>query len=207
MYRPGNVSRETVIKLEVLCEMVVRWNRTINLIGTASIDTIDLRHIADSEQILSYAPQSPSHWLDLGSGGGFPGLVVAAHLAEQSPDCRVTLIESDRRKAVFLREASRAMRLTTHVLAERIESVPKQNADVISARALAPLDLLLQMANHHAVAHCTCLFLKGHRADHEIESAKAKGWSFELQQHKSQTEPTGVILAVGKIKRDDPNPV
>jgi 16S rRNA (guanine527-N7)-methyltransferase len=196
------VSRETSHRIDTFCKMVLKWNKAINLVAAATEKDLQLRHVADSAQLIGCMPPVANHWIDIGSGGGFPGLVVAAHLKDLAPACQVTLIESDQRKAVFLREASRAMALETTVIAGRIEDVPAQNADVLSARALAPLPRLLKLAWPHLAPGATALFPKGETAESEIAEARSTGWQFDLEQHKSKTDPSGVILAMRNISLD-----
>lgn len=196
------VSRETSERLDILCTMVERWNRAINLVAAATIAQLRHRHIADSTQLVAFLPNKAQHWVDLGSGAGFPGLVIAAQLVEFAPDCRVTLIESDQRKAVFLREASRAMAIQTNVITGRIENTPHQQADVISARALAPLTHLLYLTSLHLKTHGTAIFLKGQEMASEVRVAAKDGWKFESTQHKSATDPGGAIVIVRNMTRE-----
>jgi 16S rRNA (guanine527-N7)-methyltransferase len=197
------VSRETSDRLLLLIDLVTRWNQTINLVSPATIKDVSNRHINDSEQLLQHVQHEPSHWVDIGSGGGFPGLVVAAHLAQSAPLCQVTLIEADQRKAVFLREASRQMGLNCKVLSQRIEVAENQNADVLSARALAPLSALFTLATRHLADNAQCIFPKGRSAEQELREARQQGWNFDAIQHKSLTDPDGVILVIRNIARVD----
>ena len=172
---------------------LLRWNGTINLVAKSTLSDAWVRHIADSAQLVPLAQVRPDHWADLGSGAGFPGLVVAIILAERSPQTRVTLVESDRRKATFLREAVRHLGLKSVVLADRIETARPLCADVVSARALAPLDRLIPLTARHLVRDGTALFLKGAKVDSELASARV-AWSFLLERLPSQTDPTAEIL-------------
>lgn len=145
-----NVSRETFEELRAYRSLVRRWTPAINLVSKASVDDLWQRHIADSAQVFAATgAESAQSWVDLGSGGGFPGLVVAVLAKELRPDLRVTLVESDLRKATFLRQAAQALSLSVTVHSVRIESLAPQNADVLSARALAPLSDLLAHAERH----------------------------------------------------------
>lgn len=196
----GHVSRETEERLDCLCEMIARWNPTINLVSSASLTQLSSRHVADSAQLINHVSGPVKLWVDLGSGGGFPGLVVAAILNETLPDCKVTLIESDQRKSVFLQQAAIQMRLkTVHVINCRIEDAPQQNADIVSARALAPLSKLLALAQRHLSPVGTGLFLKGQGVSAELEEVHAQGWRFDLKCHQSITDVTGTILKVTNI--------
>jgi 16S rRNA (guanine527-N7)-methyltransferase len=202
MLAPYIVSRETQDRLSILCDMVERWNKAINLVSTASLADLRGRHLADSVQLMQFLPQTARHWVDLGSGGGFPGLVVAACLADTLPHCGLTMIESDQRKAVFLREASRAMALKTQVIAARIQDVVPQDADVLSARALASLPVLLTYALPHLRADGAAIFPKGQGHESEIAEARRAGWNFTDTRHTSATDASGTILILRKIIRD-----
>ncbi|PLL14686.1 16S rRNA (guanine(527)-N(7))-methyltransferase RsmG [Tabrizicola sp. TH137] len=191
-----DVSRETLERLELLHALLKKWNPAINLVSRSSLDQAWDRHIMDSAQIFSLGADH-GHWVDLGSGGGFPGLVVACMAAGQDLPIRVTMIEADQRKATFLRLAVDQLSINANVIAQRIEKASPQNAQTVSARALAPLPLLLSYAARHISpdGSATCLFLKGANWRQEVELAR-KDWQFELQVHQSTTDPEGAILAV-----------
>jgi 16S rRNA (guanine527-N7)-methyltransferase len=193
-----DVSRETSERLERYADLVKRWNPKINLVSRASLDQLWTRHIIDSAQLFALRPTDARHWADLGSGGGFPGLVIAALAAEAAPDLRVTLVESDSRKAAFLATAARELGLTVTVKPERIEALAPLGADVLSARALAPLDTLLGYASRHLAPAGRALFPKGARAEEEIAAAR-KHWAFDLHRHPSKTAADGAILEIGAI--------
>jgi 16S rRNA (guanine527-N7)-methyltransferase len=193
-----NVSRETTKRLEVLLALMVKWNAKINLVSRNSLEDGWTRHILDSAQIYNLAPENTLKWVDLGSGGGFPGLVVAAISAELRPDLMVTLVESDHRNATFLRQASRELDLNTRVLSERIETVEPLNAQALSARALAPLGNLCGFADRHLIKGGTALFPKGVTYTQEISAAQLK-WRFQAAIKKSVTDPRAVILILKDI--------
>jgi 16S rRNA (guanine527-N7)-methyltransferase len=199
----GNVSRETQEKLYRLTGLVLRWNASVNLVSRDSIAEIDARHIADSAQIAQFLPPDAAHWVDIGSGGGFPGLVVAALLHASHPSVRVTLVESDQRKAVFLRQAARLMGITVAIIANRVERVAPLSADVISARALAPLPQLCAYVQRHLQPQGVALFLKGENYRIEVARAIELGWRFDMTPHQSQTHPDAVILALQNIRQND----
>ena len=188
-----NVSRETEQRLGDLCDLVVRWNKAINLISKASADQIWDRHMLDSAQTFGLAPPNARRWADLGSGGGFPGLVVAILALEQRPDLDLVLVESDIRKCVFLREAIRELKLGATVLAQRVEDLAPLQADVVSARALAPLSVLCAYAHRHLTPSGTALFLKGATSASELAEA-AKTWSFAVSEQASKTDPSATVL-------------
>ncbi|RHZ99779.1 16S rRNA (guanine(527)-N(7))-methyltransferase RsmG [Cereibacter sphaeroides] len=188
-----DVSRETSEKLSHFVALVEKWNKAVNLIGRSTVDSIWTRHVLDSAQLRAPLALHPRLWLDLGSGSGFPGIVIAILAADESPESRFVLVESDQRKATFLRTACRELELSASVLAARIETLPPQGADVISARALAALPELCALAAPHLAPDGICLFPKG--AGHISEIAAARpSWNMELETLPSLTDPDAVIL-------------
>jgi len=197
----SDVSRETSERLASYAALLRKWNPAINLVSRATLDELETRHFADSAQLFDLAPAEARHWVDLGSGGGFPGLVIAIIAEEHAPDLRVTLIESDQRKATFMRTVTRELGLRrVEVIDARIEAADPQEADVLSARALAPLDRLLGFAERHLAPHGVALFPKGARYADEVNRALAS-WRFEVQNHPSKTDPQAVVLKLGGIAR------
>ncbi|GLK73321.1 16S rRNA (guanine(527)-N(7))-methyltransferase RsmG [Ancylobacter dichloromethanicus] len=195
------VSRETEGRLDIIVALLEKWQRTINLVAPATLPQVWTRHVADSLQLLPLAGAA-RRWVDLGSGGGFPGLVVAAALAERG-DADVTLVESDSRKAAFLREAARLADLPVTVLPARIEQVSGAIAagvEVVSARALAPLPRLLELAVPFLAAGATGLFLKGQDVDNELTQA-SKSWRIDAEIKASLTDGGGHVLIVRAAER------
>lgn len=193
-----NVSRETLADLQSFRDLVLKWNPAINLISKKSVDDIWERHILDSAQVFDYFPDSPQLWCDLGSGGGFPGIVVAILAKEIRPGMSVTLVESDRRKGTFLREAIRALDLNATVEITRIEDLTPQNADVVSARALASVADLLPHIFRHLTTTGNAILLKGAGASDELAKAR-QDWSFDDSSHTSRTSLDGQILILKDI--------
>lgn len=193
---PG-VSRETVERLRLLHTLLIKWNPAINLVSRSTVQTAWDRHIVDSTQIYQLG-RADGHWADLGSGGGFPGLVIACMALGRGDPIRVTLVESDQRKATFLRTASAQLGLETNVVSQRIEQVPPLQARTLSARALAPLGVLLGYAARHLSPQGLCLFPKGATWRQEVELAR-KDWHFDLDVHQSITDGDGAILSVKAI--------
>ena len=144
----SDVSRETFERLEVFSEVLTKWNPKINLVSRKSLEDLWTRHILDSVQVFEIAPNTKT-WLDIGSGGGLPGIIVAILAAERSPETKVTLMESDQRKCAFLRNAARECGVQVTVKSQRIEEAEPESAGVMSARALADLDILLGYSERH----------------------------------------------------------
>jgi 16S rRNA (guanine527-N7)-methyltransferase len=196
------ISRETAQKLETYEALLRQWQRTINLVAPSTLDHIWSRHFADSAQLKSLAPPDAKRWLDLGSGAGFPGLVLAIMLMDR-PGARVTLVESDTRKAAFLREVARRVGATVDIQPERIEKVATQTklgpVDVITARALAPLPRLLDLAAPAFSPHTVGLFLKGRDAEAEVDAAKDQ-WAFDSALEPSLSDAGGRIVVVRALQ-------
>ena len=195
-----DVSRETKLRLETYVALVERWNPRINLIAKSTVQGIWSRHIADSLQIWPLVephvdPDKSQVWLDIGSGGGFPGMVLAILAKEATPNLKFHLVESDQRKTAFLRAVSRETGCTAQIHAERIECVDAINADIISARALAPLSVLFDMSLRHMSLNTVFFFPKGEKWPEEMEQAK-KTWSFSAQAHTSKTNANAAILEI-----------
>ncbi|WP_342077482.1 16S rRNA (guanine(527)-N(7))-methyltransferase RsmG [Yoonia sp. SS1-5] len=193
------VSRETMTALQEFEALVRKWTKSINLVAPSTINDIWDRHIVDSAQIFKYAPDSFRTWTDIGSGGGFPGIVVAIMAREHHPTSRFTFIESDRRKATFLRTAIRTFDLRAAVLDQRIEQAVPQQADVVSARALTSLSMMFEMLQRHLSPQGIAVLHKGRRHDNEVAEAR-KLWRFELEEHASLTDPEARILAIQGIQ-------
>ncbi len=198
-----DVSRETRDQLEAMVNTLVRWQKAINLVGRTTIEGIWTRHVLDSAQLAILIPERAKTLTDLGSGGGFPGLVVAA----MRPDLDVTLIEADARKAAFLGEAGRRMGLEKQpkIVVGRIETVAPAKAEVVTARALAPLGQLLEWAAPHRTDTAICLFHKG--KDWQAELAEAmKNWDIPGKPFTSVTDLDAVILRIGPYRLRDRQP-
>ncbi|SHJ86143.1 16S rRNA (guanine527-N7)-methyltransferase [Shimia gijangensis] len=195
-----NVSRETSDRLKILADLLLKWNPRINLVSKSTLDTLWTRHILDSAQIYHMAEHPVGHWVDIGSGGGFPGLVVALMSSESHSPVRVTLIESDQRKCAFLRTVLRETGVQGTILTKRIEQADPQAADILSARALADLSALFSFAERHLAPNGTALFQKGASWQKEVQNAQ-ESWSFDFDVITSRTEPSSVILKVKDIRR------
>jgi 16S rRNA (guanine527-N7)-methyltransferase len=206
-----NVSRETLQRLEIYAALLVKWQAKINLVGPATLPDLWRRHFLDSAQLVNLLPQPDSlpraggggslvgggTLVDLGSGAGFPGLVLAI-----MTDWRVHLVDSDQRKCAFLRQVALDCdvldRVTIH--AKRIEQVTGIAADVVTARACAPLGELLPLAEPFIGEKGTGLFLKGAQAEEELTQAQ-RHWTMRLDRRESISDPAGVILIVRHLQR------
>jgi len=198
--RKLDVSRETIERLNILADLLTKWNSKINLVSPSTIEDLWDRHILDSAQLFSLAPNNGGKWLDIGSGGGFPGLVLAILNAEQNMPWNITMMESDVRKCTFLRTVLRETDVPATVITKRIEKADPEQADVISARALADLSLLFEFSDRHLKPQGTALFPKGINWKKEVQAAE-KTWSFEADAIKSGTQEGAVILKIRDIVR------
>jgi 16S rRNA (guanine527-N7)-methyltransferase len=181
-------------RLRRFAGLLLRWNTTLNLIAAPDADVVWERHIADSLQLVPLIPAGVTRAVDLGTGGGFPGLVLAI-----ATGATFDLIESDHRKASFLRTAVRetGARATVHCC--RIEDAVVSPASLVTARALAPLRRLLPLAAPLLAADGVCLFLKGAKVDEELAAAE-RDWTMTVSRVPSQTSPDGVILRIAGLR-------
>jgi 16S rRNA (guanine527-N7)-methyltransferase len=191
---PGlDVSPATLQRLEAFEALARRWTDKINLVAPSTVPDLWTRHIADSAQLWPFAPEGARTWADLGSGGGFPGLVIAI-LAAEVGTLHVTLIESDQRKCAFLRTAARELGVKATVIDQRVEAAPPQEASVVSARALAPLPALLPLVARHLAPGGTALLPKGRDFASELDAARAQGWTFAAEAFPSATDHSARLL-------------
>jgi 16S rRNA (guanine527-N7)-methyltransferase len=198
---PFHVSRETSDRLTRFVTLLCERQQRMNLVASSTIPAVWTRHVADSLQLLAIAPEA-RRWADLGSGAGFPGLVIACALADV-PGAHVDLAESIGKKAVFLSEAVVATGAPATVHHARIEAVaPKLagNVDIVTARALAPLSTLLTMINPFIEKGAKAMLHKGQDVDAELTEA-AKYWIIDYDAVTSQTDPRGRIIVVRRLKR------
>lgn len=182
-------------RLDRFVDLLRLWNRTINLVSEASAPEIWDRHVHDSLQCVPLIPPNANRGIDLGSGAGFPGLVLAI-----ATDLPFDLIEADQRKAAFLREAARITQTAVTVHACRIDAAPVAPAPLVTARALAPLPQLLALAAPLLQPEGVCLFPKGARVDGELTAAKRK-WHMQIDAVPSRTAPGAVVLRISELAR------
>ena len=194
----GPVSRETFERLQAFEQLFRKWNQHINLVASSTEGEIWRRHVLDSAQLMSITPDA-TNWLDLGSGGGFPGLVVAFLLQERRGFIR--LVESNRKKASFLQTTIGQFSLPAHVFAQRIHDcyqlVPQP--EIVTARAVAPLVTLLDLAAPWLTNGATGLFHKGRDYRQEVAES-AHHWAFDLVEHPSLVDPEGVVLEFRNVR-------
>lgn len=197
----AGVSRDTLERLTAYAALLTKWQATINLVGRDTLDDLWRRHMLDSAQLVRYLPPGTRVITDLGSGAGFPGLVLAI-----VADVHVHLVESIGRKNAFLQEAARITRTGVTLHRARIESVEPWPSDAVTARALAPLPELIGLAApflHPATPDVdpVCLFLKGAQAEQELTEAR-KSWKITAERFQSLAEPAGCVLRIRGVSRE-----
>ena len=190
------VSRETLDRLEAYATLLVRWSARINLVGRNTLADLWRRHFLDSAQLWLLLPVDVESVIDLGSGAGFPGLVLAI-LGVPG----LELVEADSRKCAFLREAARITEVDVTIRPCRIQAVPPHPVDVVTARACAPLERLLGLAEPFLAAKTECLFLKGERVEDELTLAR-KHWTMTARLCQSRSDPRGVVLRLQQVARE-----
>jgi 16S rRNA (guanine527-N7)-methyltransferase len=194
--RDTGVSRETLDRLSVYADLLLVWNKRINLIGRSTTDELWWRHMLDSAQIHPFLPNPVPTLVDMGSGAGFPGLVLAIMGVSDAH-----LIEGDQRKAAFLREAARVAGVKVTVHAARTEAVKGLKAGIITARALASLPELLTRAEPFAAHNSVYYFPKGQSVEVELTESR-KIWTMQVEKFASRTDPAATILRLSEVRRD-----
>ncbi len=196
-----DVSHETLDRLDVFVDRLKTWQQSINLVGSSTIDDVWERHVADSLQLVALAPEEAKIWVDLGSGGGLPGLVVAAarHGLEGA---ETHLVETNARKCAFLHVAAQAMDVVVHIHNQRIEDLgraeKRPRADIISARALAPLSRLCDLAEPFMWKNTVCLFHKGQDVESELTQS-SRYRTMSVVQIPSLVGGSGTILRLEEV--------
>jgi len=198
--RDTDVPRETLDRLKVYGDLLATWNKKINLVGRSTEPDIWQRHMLDSAQLFALIPPGTQSLLDLGSGAGFPGLVLAIMGVPG-----VHLVESDQRKCAFLREAARVANAPVTVHAKRIEDLDSRKFDVVTARALAPITELLAWSERFLGENSRCIFLKGQNVEVELTDAY-KRWRINVDQRASVTDPRGSIVCIHEVRRVESDP-
>ena len=191
-----NVSRETLDKLKIYRDLLIKWNKSINLVSKSTVSVSAVRHFADSLQLWDLRPKFET-WVDIGSGAGFPGMVLAI-LSEEKGSFH--FVESDARKCAFIRNVSRETNTPITVYNERVEAFDKVKADVVSARALASVEKLFEYTEKILNPNAICLYLKGLNCDRELAKV-SQSWDHEVEKFVSKTDKTGLILRIKGIAR------
>ena len=189
-----DLNSDAVAGLETYAELLIKWQKKINLVGPDTIPDLWRRHMLDSAQLAPLIGDDKKV-VDFGSGAGFPALVLACI----NPSLDIHLIESDQRKCAFMREVKRAGGLRATIHNDRIEKVEGLEADVVTSRALASLDKLLSFAEMHSLSTGIYLFLKGKRWQDELTEAQ-KDWNMQVQRHPSRSDPAGMILEISDCR-------
>jgi 16S rRNA (guanine527-N7)-methyltransferase len=199
-----NVSRESVGTLQKYVDELLVWQKRINLISASTIDRIWQRHICDALQLHGFISERESTIVDLGTGAGIPGIPLAIVLKQHQPDSSIVLIESNAKKAAFLRHVSRICEINVRIINKRVESINdselQQPVDLCVARALAPLDKLLELTASLPVRPQRMLFLKGQDVDEELTQA-TKCWNISFIKHPSRTLARGCVLEIHEAER------
>ena len=193
-----NVSHET---LNSFCEyesLLTKWNEKINLVSKNTLVDIWDRHFLDSAQIINHVDASEKKWVDVGSGAGFPGLVVALLLRERKIDCDVVLVEKSAKKVFFLNEVIRKLNLNVKVVNKRVDCIDPLNADILTARAFSELKELIELAHRHRKERGICLFLKGENYRSELDKT-LNYWFIDYDVFDSVSKSFGKIIRVRKI--------
>ncbi|HEX3487322.1 MAG TPA: 16S rRNA (guanine(527)-N(7))-methyltransferase RsmG [Micropepsaceae bacterium] len=195
----ASVSRETMARLETYAAMLRDWNARQNLVSDASLADLWRRHFWDSAQLLPLIPKTATSLVDLGSGAGFPGLVLAELLRDRA-GFRTVLYEATAKKCRFLEAVAAALYLPIEIRPARIEDAVPQRFDVITARACAPLEKLLSYAQRFWGKSSVALFLKGQNVEVELTEAH-KSWKMDVERHVSRSDVTGVVLEIRELHR------
>jgi 16S rRNA (guanine527-N7)-methyltransferase len=196
-----DVSRETMQKLQDFVSILTEWNEKMNLVSKNSLSEVWSRHVFDSLQLVKYLPEKIEKLVDIGSGAGFPGVVLAVYLAEKSPETKVFLVESITKKANYLLSVCSELGLkNVKVINNRIENEKFDGVDVITARAVASLKILCEYAYKAGSSKTNLLFLKGKSYKEELEEA-AKFWSFKQDIYQNNYSDGGVILKLADLRK------
>ncbi len=198
--RRFDVPRETMARLDAFAALLREESGRHNLVSKSTLGQLWRRHIADSAQLLAFSPSAAARWVDLGSGAGFPGLVVAA--LHRGP---VTLIEERRLRADFLRRAAAALGIEAEILHARVERVPPRPFEVISARAFAPLGRLLDLGTGLSTTNSVWVLPKGRNAETELEAVRAS-WQGDFRLEPSVTDPEARIIVATGVRRRPSGP-
>jgi 16S rRNA (guanine527-N7)-methyltransferase len=194
------LNKNTLNKLKLYEESLKEWQQKFNLVSNSSLDHSWERHFEDSIQLFSLIPSSSKTLFDFGSGAGFPGMVLAVMAQEALPNLKVNLVESIKKKTLYLKHVSEILNVSVNIINDRIENIPAQKSDVITSRALSSLSELLNYSEKFLHKNTICIFPKGKKHMEEIADAQKK-WKFDFQIHKSVSSDEGAILVLTNIRR------
>ena len=193
-----NVSRETFDRLKAYEASLKEWQNKFNLVSNASLEDAWERHFKDSVQLFKYIPEKSRILLDFGSGAGFPGMVIAVMAEEKMPNLKVKLIESIKKKTLYLNAVKDICKVRAQIINDRIENIPSFSADVITSRAMCNLNDLLKYSNRFSNKKTTLIFPKGKSYKEELKIAQ-KNWNFECNIFANEINPEGVILVINNL--------
>lgn len=200
VYEIKNVSRETVDLLKEYEKLVIEWNNKFNLISKSTVEQVWDRHILDSVQLIHFITEKDKILYDLGSGAGFPGIVIAILAKQYFPKLKIFLVESIKKKALFLETVIKELMLNAEVINDRIENIKNKKADIVTSRALANLPKLIEYTKPLSDKETKLLALKGEKWQEEIQLAE-KEWFFDVKTVNSKTNNSGRILIISNIRR------
>jgi len=195
-----NVSRETFERLKAYETSLHEWQNKFNLVSSASLEESWNRHFLDSMQLFKYIPSDAEKLFDLGSGAGFPGMVLAIMAMEKTPYLKVSLVESIKKKTLYLKHVAELTGANVTIINERIEKLPAEKADVITSRALTALDKLLGYAEPFCKRNTKCIFPKGKKYAEELTEAR-RHWKFDCQVIPSEQSAEGVVLIITNLSK------
>jgi 16S rRNA (guanine527-N7)-methyltransferase len=195
-----NVSRETMIALTHYEALLIKWAKQINLVGPSTLTHFWERHVLDCAQVLPLAGQEVATAADFGTGAGLPGLIIARLMQDLAPTAHMTLVEASAKRCGFLREAARTLDVAVTIHQQKIEVIPAQAVDLVTARAFAPLDKLLTYAYPWSQKGAQLIFFKGEDVQREIDQASTN-WAFQSRVTQSITDSRGCLLEIMNLQR------
>lgn len=195
-----NVSCETIAKLQTYQELLFEWQKKFNLVSNSSLQESWKRHFEDSAQLYKYIPDNAKSLIDFGSGAGFPAMVIAIMSLDKTPYLKVSMVESIRKKTVYLNEVANKVGVSVNIINDRIENLPHEKYDVITSRAMTSLVELLEYSNRFCHSDTVCIFPKGKSYSHELAEAHKK-WKFNCLIKASEISEEGKILIITNIRK------
>lgn len=199
-----NVSRETMVKLEHYKENLEKWANKINLVSLSTLQDFWSRHAIDSAQLINIAGPKARRWIDFGSGAGFPGLIIATLLAQNSDEYSVTLVDTNIKRCTFLTESARILGVNINVINKKAEEIPPYPLDIVTARAFTSLSNLLALSLPYVASGGRPLFLKGETVQDEVKEASTK-YSFGFKTWPSIAHKTGQVIEITDLSRIESN--